>query len=378
MSFNPFDFLRAIRDDKRLSATDKSVAVLSLLSRRNSESCRCDPSLKTVCSDAGVTDPRTATRALAALEACGYIQVEKARGIRNRYLLTVPAKALSSNAPTLDVPTSNAPAFDAGEVHTSNVGGVPTSNVCRTTKRTTKELLGGADAHACDSAACPTVEDIPADVFGPDPDISNPPAELSTVKEKPAKEKTASKKGSRLNLETLPDEWAQAAKAIRPDVDPAKVFDEFRDYWIARPGAGGCKLDWLATWRNWLRKISYQDVKRMSASANAFKRSPSSSPVPEQSNFRAKSWKEIEQVRRRTEAVRSMRGSAAGVRGMAASHRSPRHSISASANRVVRTMRGMPLRSVTARASESVASDRSGVSSARVKCWMVAVMAIRF
>lgn len=29
-------------------------------------------------------------------------------------------------------------------------------------------------------------------------------------------------------------------------------------------------------------------------------------------------------------------------------------------------------------ASESVASDRSGVSSARVKCWMVAVMAIRF
>lgn len=83
-------------------------------------------------------------------------------------------------------------------------------------------------------------------------------------------------------------------------------------------------------------------------------------------------------MRRRTEAVRSMRGSAAGVRGMAASHCSPRHSISASANRVVRTMRGMPLRSVTARASESVASDRSGVSSARVKCWMVAVMAIRF
>lgn len=190
MSFNPFDFLRAIRDDKRLSATDKSVAVLSLLSRRNSESCRCDPSLKTVCSDAGVTDPRTATRALAALEACGYIQVEKARGIRNRYLLTVPAKALSSNAPTLDVPTSNAHAFDAGEVHTSNVGGVPTSNVCRTTKRTTKELLGGADVHACDSAACPTVEDIPADVFGPDPDISNPPVDANVVPEKkPAKKK---------------------------------------------------------------------------------------------------------------------------------------------------------------------------------------------
>lgn len=27
----------------------------------------------------------------------------------------------------------------------------------------------------------------------------------------------------------------------------------FRDYWIARPGSGGCKLDWPATWRKWIR-----------------------------------------------------------------------------------------------------------------------------
>lgn len=27
----------------------------------------------------------------------------------------------------------------------------------------------------------------------------------------------------------------------------------FRDYWIAKPGAGGCKLDWPATWRKWIR-----------------------------------------------------------------------------------------------------------------------------
>lgn len=31
-------------------------------------------------------------------------------------------------------------------------------------------------------------------------------------------------------------------------------FDNFRDYWTARPGQGGRKLDWLATWRTWLRK----------------------------------------------------------------------------------------------------------------------------
>lgn len=27
----------------------------------------------------------------------------------------------------------------------------------------------------------------------------------------------------------------------------------FRDYWIAKPGSGGCKLDWPATWRKWTR-----------------------------------------------------------------------------------------------------------------------------
>lgn len=29
--------------------------------------------------------------------------------------------------------------------------------------------------------------------------------------------------------------------------------DQFRDYWIAQPGGKGVKLDWLATWRNWIR-----------------------------------------------------------------------------------------------------------------------------
>jgi hypothetical protein len=32
------------------------------------------------------------------------------------------------------------------------------------------------------------------------------------------------------------------------------IFLEFRDYWCAVPGAKGVKLDWLATWRNHLRR----------------------------------------------------------------------------------------------------------------------------
>jgi len=31
---------------------------------------------------------------------------------------------------------------------------------------------------------------------------------------------------------------------------------KFRDYWIAQPGSKGVKTEWVATWRNWVRKAS--------------------------------------------------------------------------------------------------------------------------
>jgi hypothetical protein len=34
------------------------------------------------------------------------------------------------------------------------------------------------------------------------------------------------------------------------------VADSFRDFWIAKAGTGGVKLDWQATWRNWIRSQS--------------------------------------------------------------------------------------------------------------------------
>lgn len=42
--------------------------------------------------------------------------------------------------------------------------------------------------------------------------------------------------------------------SIRPDLSVNDVADEFKDYWIAVPGAKGKKEDWPATWRNWVRK----------------------------------------------------------------------------------------------------------------------------
>lgn len=39
--------------------------------------------------------------------------------------------------------------------------------------------------------------------------------------------------------------------------DPDEVIQTFKDYWAARPGAGGRKLDWDATFRVWLSRPAY-------------------------------------------------------------------------------------------------------------------------
>jgi len=60
-------------------------------------------------------------------------------------------------------------------------------------------------------------------------------------------------RGSRFDLQEMPDSWIDFCKQERPDLEPRKTFDAFRDYWIAQPGSKGLKADWTATWRNWIR-----------------------------------------------------------------------------------------------------------------------------
>lgn len=133
--FDQFAFLRSIRDDKRLGVVEKAVAGISLFGRRNPDTTQCDPSLATICADSGVKDERTVVRAIESLVQFGYVQVVKARGQRNKYVL-VNREVPASDEPTLEVPaskvpTSNVPAFDAptSEVPTSNATRVPTSDV---------------------------------------------------------------------------------------------------------------------------------------------------------------------------------------------------------------------------------------------------------
>lgn len=57
----------------------------------------------------------------------------------------------------------------------------------------------------------------------------------------------------------LPEDWQPNPDDIafaQPHLTGHEIANEaarFRDYWIAKAGAGGVKLDWSAVWRNWIR-----------------------------------------------------------------------------------------------------------------------------
>lgn len=67
-------------------------------------------------------------------------------------------------------------------------------------------------------------------------------------------------KAQRLKIDSLPQEWADFCKKERPDLKPDFIWNQFKDYWVAQGGQKGAKLDWLATWRNWVRNQKHQTI----------------------------------------------------------------------------------------------------------------------
>lgn len=67
----------------------------------------------------------------------------------------------------------------------------------------------------------------------------------------------------------LPEDWAAWATNERPDLNIQDVADRFKDFWVAKAGKDGAKLDWQATWRNWVRnsKAVGSSAKRSSSHA---------------------------------------------------------------------------------------------------------------
>ena len=92
--------------------------------------------------------------------------------------------------------------------------------------------------------------------------------------------KDKNKRGTRLAQDWfLTKSLGEWASQERPDIDVRQVAEQFKDYWVAQPGQKGVKLDWDATWRNWVRntkavKANPYDVVRLTVP-------PSNEPDPQ-------------------------------------------------------------------------------------------------
>jgi len=93
--------------------------------------------------------------------------------------------------------------------------------------------------------------------INPAADARNPAAdapEPSVTIIEPSAEKRGAR-ASRLAADWfLPMEWGEWAISEGMDRDAVRVqADRFKDYWLAKAGKDATKLDWQATWRNWIR-----------------------------------------------------------------------------------------------------------------------------
>jgi len=101
--------------------------------------------------------------------------------------------------------------------------------------------------------------------LAPQPSLlpSDPPAPPAAPRPpSPPSASAAAPRGTRLPADwKLTKSLAEEARRVRSDAGLAPLTDvelraegaKFRDHWHAAAGAKGVKLDWPATWRNWIR-----------------------------------------------------------------------------------------------------------------------------
>jgi hypothetical protein len=213
-----------------LTPANLSVFV-ALAMRADYSGYDCIPSLQTIANDCGINRDTVAS-SITALERAGLIGVERrsenGRLQSSRYTILavenplVADKALPNDSASPELVVGSA---DYQTPVSSRLTRLKQEEHVKT--NSSNELL----------------------------DAPQPGKPAKQEKPKPAS-KPKSNRGTRIpDSFQITDElrkWAiaEGATAVQVERETAK----FVDYWSAVPGARGVKLDWIATWRNWIRR----------------------------------------------------------------------------------------------------------------------------
>ena len=303
----------AILRRQDLSATERFVAIVAL-SFRNAESGRCNPPVysddaekESLCSRSGYTK-QCITKTLAALEAKRVIVLKKHVARPSEITFTVNDVYGKQGLPSTTITTTVNDVYGEGkrrlpitdkeqtsnrQVSASSAEAAPTTPASsKPFRRDQKENTGAAKTEKTQRNSLIQKKNMDAPSVAPNPaDSMKQSASNSLIgKEIRGADGRADPRGTRFTLENLPDDWRAECRRIQPKADPVKVFEEFRDHWIAQPGAKGRKSDWLATWRNWCRRLNARDLERVGyeAGRSQFIATPQNSGPQRENIFRVK------------------------------------------------------------------------------------------
>lgn len=215
---NKYELINLMWDNENLTPLSKLV-FLALIGHYNHKTKECYPSMQTICDKTGIKSRNTVSDCINLLAEHAFISIKKIRpkGCKfttNSYLFN----------------------FECSPNEQSNEQSIEQS------------IERSPNEHK------------PIEPIEPKKEITNVIS----------KKKTA----TRFDLQTIPSEWSSFCIEQNLNVNPVETFQTFRDYWIAESSPKARKLDWFATWRNWVRRESANNTKnKLSKYANPKNRS---------------------------------------------------------------------------------------------------------
>jgi len=113
-----------------------------------------------------------------------------------------------------------------------------------------------------------TVPNGSESVRNPDPSRPVPTHPYKDKEEADASSSAPRKRATRISEDfTVTPEMRLWASSKAPDADLMTETEKFINYWVAKSGKDATKLDWAATWRNWILNSKSGQKPRMDHSA---------------------------------------------------------------------------------------------------------------
>jgi hypothetical protein len=219
------------------------LVLLAIADAASDDGTNAWPSVKTLKVKANLSE-RSVQNAIQELEKIGELKVDWNKGPHGSNRYTVLMRTPAESAPPKDL-------------HPADSAGVESGAEAGTTPQDPPQNL-----HPAESAPPQISTSTPAD-SAPKPSLNHPSSSSSKkTRSSPSAKGTS---GTR-----IPDDFALTAEMIAwgktkfPAFDGEAETENFIDYWRGRAGAAAEKVDWIATWRNWIRRAAKDAGSRAS------------------------------------------------------------------------------------------------------------------